>query len=154
MIVNPCKFPFNSIKHQGKIPMFMVILIAKSFPTFPATSPWKKCTIVAGSAAGSRLPTKELSTRTAPQGASKRLLPRTILPTNQGEKAEKLVFGLGNVQKFFLEQRLFHTCAIAKYEATFSCPTVVAPAARLNFCQALASERRHSDHPEESLLGH
>ena len=71
MIVIPCKFPFNSIKHQGKIPMFMVILIAKSFPTFPTTSPWKKCTIVAGSAAGSRLPTKELSTRTAPQGASK-----------------------------------------------------------------------------------
>lgn len=149
MIVNPCKFPFNSIKHQGKIPMFMVILIAKSFPTCPTTSPWKKCTIVAGNAAGSRLPTKELSTRTAPQGASKRLLPRTILPTNQGEKAEKLVFGLGDVQKFFREQRLFHTCAIAKYEATFSCPTVVAPAAR----QALASERTRSDHPEESL-GH
>lgn len=34
------------------------------------TSPWKKCTGVAGSSAGSLLPTKELSTNTAPQDGS------------------------------------------------------------------------------------
>ena len=42
----------------------------KHLKSFQPTSPWKKCTGVAGSSAGSLLPTKELSTNTAPQDGS------------------------------------------------------------------------------------